>query len=106
MTCLWFEVEKRRSDSLLTLPSDSEHDDDIYIDDQKPVDASTQDLVPEGETDILLQGIRIQGKEHIEQPYEDFNARSAATDEIDNFGLLGSGKRKFCPPFITMRWPS
>jgi len=88
---------KRRSDSLLTLPSDSEHDDDIYIDDQKPVDASTQDLVPEGETDILLQGLEYKEKNILSSPYEDFNVRSAATDEIDNFGLLGSGKREVLP---------
>ena len=97
---------KGRSDSLLTLPSDSEHDDDIYIDDQTPEDASTQGLQLVGETDTLLEGPLDQEKNILSSHYDAFNADGAASDEINDFDLLGPVKEKFCPPFITMRWPS
>ena len=90
---------KGRSDSLLTLPSDSEHDDDIYIDDQTPGDASTQGLQLVGETDTLLEGPLDQEKNILSSHYDAFNADGAASDEINDFDLLGPVKREVLPSF-------
>ena len=90
--------KKGRSDSLLTLPSDSEHDDDIYIDDQTLVDVSTEDLHFTDEADTALNMPKDKEKKKPHGDYEAVNAHGNASGNIDDFELLLSAKGKIHPP--------